>query len=120
MQSGATDHQANIEQRENSISESSYLTPVFVRNESQIETRCVRINENEVLPESEFNAHDKANKETFATLPSCDLKEHVYIEIVEDDSDLELANLTAENGHENIKDINIRRTETLCETPHQR
>lgn len=120
MQSGATDQQANIEQRENLISDSSYLTPVFVRNEIQIETRCVRINENEVLPESEFNAHDKANKETFATIPSCDLKEHVYIEIVEDDSDLELANQTVDNGHEDKKDMNIRRTETLCEAPHQR
>lgn len=118
MQSEATGHQANIEQRR-FISDSSYLSPVFVRNESQIETRDVPNNEircvnHEIVPEPEFNTQNKANKETIAILPSSDLTEHVYIEITEDVSDLESANLTADDGLENKKNMDIRRTETLC------
>ncbi|XP_078314734.1 uncharacterized protein LOC144619741 [Crassostrea virginica] len=111
MQSEATGHQAYIEQRRGFTSDSSYISPVFVRTEGQIETNRVHINQNEVIPESEFNTHDQANKETIAILPSHDLTGNIYTEITEDDSDLESANSTADTDNENKKDI--RGTETL-------
>lgn len=105
--------QINLEQRGRFISDSSYLSPIFVRNESLSEQDGFPINENrrvdhEVLPESVLNRQGNLNPETKAILPQDDFPEHVYIEVTEEDCEFKSANLTG-NG----EDLNIRRDNIL-------
>lgn len=92
MQQEPAGQQINLEQRGGLISDSSYLSPIFVRNESLREQDGFPMNENrrvdhEVLPESALNKQDKVGPETKAILPQSDLKQHVFIEVTEDDSE---------------------------------
>ena len=100
--------QINLEQRGRFISDSSYLSPIFVRNESLSEQDENRRVDHEVLPESVLNRQGNLNPETKAIPPQDDFPEHVYIEVTEDDSELKFANLTG-NG----EDLNIRRDKIL-------
>lgn len=100
MVSDATVQQVNLE-RGRRVSESAYLSPVFVRNESYVEPQCARENEtrpakNEILRMDIFNRHDiclqTTNGESNVTPSPEDQIEHVYIEITE--HELEPTNLT--------------------------
>lgn len=118
MQLEATGHQVNLEQRGRFISDSSYLSPVFVRSESQNETSGVPNNEircanNEVLPESELKRQDTTNKVSEVFLPPGDLTEHVYIEITEDDREMEPTNVADDDGHKNGDGMKISKSSTL-------
>lgn len=82
--------QQAIEPRGRFISESSYITPVFIQNENYIEPRVVPETEtmrenNEALTESELSRQSTANRVNEAILPTENLSEHIYIEITEDD-----------------------------------
>lgn len=80
MVSDATAHQVNLEQRGRLVSESAYLYPVFVRNESYIEPQCERENETgHYLPVGQ----QIANKENNVTASRGDrnrkcLHRHIY------------------------------------------
>ena len=92
VQQEPTSQQINLEQRGRFISDSSYLSPIFVRNESLSEQNGFPRNENgrvdhEILPESVLCTHEKLNTETKAILHQGDFTEHVYIEIIEDDKE---------------------------------
>lgn len=96
--------QINLEQRGRFISDSSYLSPIFVRNENLSEEDGFPMNENrrvnhEVLPESVLNRQSDLNPETKAILPQDDFTEHC---------EFKSANLTG-NG----EDLNIRRDNIL-------
>lgn len=85
--------QINLEQRGRFISDSSYLSPIFVRNESLSEQDGFPSNENgrvdlENLPDT----HEKLNPDTKTILHQGDFTEHVYIEIIEDDIESKLEN----------------------------
>lgn len=118
MQLEATGHQVNLEQRGRFISDSSYLSPVFVRSESQNETNDVPNNEikcanNEVLPESELKRQATTNKINEVFLPPGDLTEHVYIEITEDDREIETTNVADVNDHKNEDSMKMSKRSTL-------
>lgn len=118
MQLEATGHQVNLEQRGRFISDSSYLSPVFVRSESQNETSGVPNNEitcanNEVLPESKLKRQASTNKANEVFLPPGDLTEHVYIEITEDDRETETTNEADVDDHKNGDRMKISRVSTL-------
>nr|XP_022294243.1 uncharacterized protein LOC111104529 isoform X3 [Crassostrea virginica] len=110
-------HQA-IETRGRFISESSYLSPVFIQNENYIEPRVVPETEimrenNEALTESELTRQSTANRVNEAILPTGNLTEHVYIEITEDDCESESQISRADDGRENREVINLIRSATL-------
>ena len=110
-------HQA-IEPRGQFISESSYLSPVFIQNENYIEPRVVPETEtmrenNEALTESELSRQSTANRVNEAILPTGNLTEHVYIEITEDDCESESPISRADDSRENREVINLIRSATL-------
>lgn len=82
----------NVEHRGRVNSDSSYLSPVFVRNESISEPGGVSNNDNrlvnrEMLLEFGENRRDISSQETESILPLGDLTDQVYFEINEDDGD---------------------------------
>ena len=108
----------NLEQLGRFISDSSYLSPVFVRSESQNETSGVPNNEitcanNEVLPESKLKRQASTNKGNEVFLPPGDLTEHVYIEITEDDRESETTNVADVDDHKNGDGMKISKVSTL-------
>lgn len=112
MISEQTGHQA-IEPRRRFVSDSSYLSPVFVHSSSHVEP--LRVIENETRNEnnqvsSDFELHRQALTNE-VNLPPGDLTDHVYIEITDDDHILDTTNLTAESGHENKEDMDITRSD---------
>lgn len=111
MLSEQSGHQV-IEPRGRFISDSSYLSPVFVRGDSrsephgehEIETSHA-INEE---PEPELIRQSKTDKINEVTPSPGDMTEHVYIEITEGDHEFRTADVTADDGYENNEDITIR------------
>lgn len=82
MVSDATVHQVNLEQRGRLVSESAYLSPVFVRNESYIEPQCEHENETRRCLTV---GQQITNKENNITASPDDQIENVYIEITDDE-----------------------------------
>ena len=92
MEPQPQEQQVNVEHRGRVNSDSLYLSPVFVRNESISEPGGVFNNDNrpvnrEMLLEFGKNRQDISSQETESILPLGDLTDHVYFEINEDGGD---------------------------------
>nr|XP_022295619.1 uncharacterized protein LOC111105554 isoform X2 [Crassostrea virginica] len=111
-----TEHQ-DLEPRRRFVSDSTYLSPVFVHNSSPVEP--FHGHEHEVSREnnqvsSEFELHRQAmTNVNEKNLPPGDLTEHVYIEITDDDHKLDTVNPTVEDCTENKVDMNITGRDNL-------
>lgn len=96
MEPQPQEQQVNVGHRGRVNSDSSYLSPVFVRNESISEPDGVFNNDNrlvnrEMLLEFGENRRDISSQETESILPLGDLTDHVYFEINEEYGDLDKA-----------------------------